>query len=124
MALPDPEGWDDYQHYTTVNDLMKLVKHAWSQPEIREAVGEHQKIYYYAEGGYAVWTNTNLFLDPSTGFYDPACAGIKTGTTAWAGCCFVSAFVRGGKTYLCAVMGCGENLDRFTLTRKLIDAYT
>ena len=120
----NPEGWDDYQHYTTLNDLMKLVRYAWSQPEIRETVGEHQKIYYYAEGGYAVWNNTNLFLDPSTGFYDPECAGIKTGTTASAGCCFVSAFIRGGKTYLCAVMGCEENLDRFTLTRKLIDAYT
>ena len=120
----NPEGWDDYQHYTTLNDLMKLVKYAMSQPEIREAVGTHQQIYYYPDGTYNVWTNTNLFLDPSTGFYDPDCTGIKTGTTAAAGCCLVSAFAKDGKTYLCAVMGCYENLDRFTLTRKLIDAYT
>ena len=120
----NPEGWDDLQHYTTLNDLMKLVKHAMAQPEIKEAVGTYQKIYYYPDGTYNVWTNTNLFLDPSTGFYDPDCTGIKTGTTAAAGCCLVSAFTKNGRTCLCAVMGCYENLDRFTLTRMLIDAYT
>ena len=120
----NPEGWDDYQHYTTLNDLMKLVNYAMAQPKIKEAAGTHQKIYYYPDGTYNVWTNTNLFLDPGTGFYDPDCIGIKTGTTAAAGCCLVSAFSKNGKTYTCAVMGCQENLDRFTLTRKLIDAYT
>lgn len=119
----NPEGWDDPQHYTTVTDLMKLVRYAWSLPEIRETVGEHQRIYYYPDGTYNVWTNTNLFLDPETGFYDPDCIGIKTGTTADAGCCLVSAFVREGKTYLCAVMGCEENLDRFTLTRILTERF-
>ena len=117
----NPEGWDDPGNYTTAEDLMKLVEHAWSLPTIRETVGQYQKTVTYPQGGSSVWTNTNRLMEPGGIFYDEDVIGIKTGTTDYAGCCLVSAYLRNGKTYFCIVMGCYYDNDRYLLTQKLMD---
>ncbi|MBR6874178.1 MAG: D-alanyl-D-alanine carboxypeptidase [Ruminococcus sp.] len=119
----NPEGWDDPQHYTTLADLQKLAVYAYSVAEIREAAGTFQKTEYFSGGGYAVWTNTNHMIDPYSVFYEPNAVGLKTGTTANAGCCLIAAFREYGKTYLTFAMGCNSDDDRFALTRQLRDIY-
>ena len=116
----NPEGWDDPGNYTTAEDLMKLVEYAWSLSTVRETVSQYQKTVYYPQGGYSVWTNTNKLLTPGGYFYDADVIGIKTGTTANAGSCLVSAYKRGAKTYFCIVMGCSYDDDRYILTKKLM----
>ncbi len=112
----NPEGWDDSDHYSTAGDLLKAAKYVLSVPVLREVVGEYQ--WYY--DAY-VWTNTNLFVNPYSEFYRGDCIGIKTGTTASAGSCLVSAFNIGGKDYICIVMGCEENEDRYRVAQSILD---
>ena len=120
----NPEGWDNPDHYSTLSDMIKLSEYALTVPEIREIIKTPQKTMNFVTGGYASWTNNNYFVIPGSGYYSPDAIGMKTGTTDDAGYCLISAFVRGGKTYICAAMGCNTDLDRFTLTRELIQAYT
>lgn len=120
----NPEGWDNPDHYSTLSDMIKLSEYALTVPEISEIIKTPQKTMNFVTGGYASWTNNNYFVIPGSGYYSPDAIGMKTGTTDDAGYCLISAFVRGGKTYICAAMGCNTDLDRFTLTRELIQAYT
>ena len=119
----NPEGWDDSEHYTTVNDMLKLAEYVLTVPELREITSDYIWYFDSALSGYLVWNNTNLFVEPSSGYYRDDCIGIKTGTTADAGCCLVSAFEENGKTYICIVMGCNENEDRYDLVNKILKKY-
>lgn len=119
----NPEGWDDPDHYTTLDDLLKLADYVLTVPAIRETAAMHTVYCTPVSGGSYFWTNTNLFLDPNSAYYRSDCIGLKTGTTADAGCCLVSAFDISGTTYVCAVMGCGENTDRYELMQKILNRY-
>ncbi len=119
----NPEGWDDPYHYTTLNDLMKLVNYALTVPEIQQSAAAQQLTVYFRSGGYAAWTNTNKLLDPNGEYYSPDCIGLKTGTTLAAGSCLAAAFYRGGKTYVCAVMGCGDDQSRYSAALALSELF-
>ena len=119
----NPEGWDDPEHYTTLNDMLKLAEYALSEPTLRDITSTFQWEFNNAVSGYLLWTNTNLFIDPYSYYYRDDCIGIKTGTTSDAGCCLISAFEIDGKTYICAVMGCNENEDRYILAGKILEKY-
>lgn len=119
----NPEGWDDPGHYTTVSDLMKLVDHALGKKEIRDAAATLTKTVRFETGGYAVWKNTNRMLDPSYELYDKTASGLKTGTTDAAGSCVAEVFVRGGKTYVCIVMGCSSRYQLYTQVRDIASYY-
>lgn len=119
----NPEGWDDAGHYTTLGDLLKLAKYVLNQPELRKITGMYQKSVTTPDDIIYTWTNTNLFLDPNSLYYRKDCIGLKTGTTNSAGCCIVTAFDINGSTYICAVMGCNENYDRYDLVQKILNKY-
>lgn len=119
----NPEGWDDPEHYTTLNDMLKLTEHVMGIPVLREITSTYQYTFDNEISGYLIWTNTNLFLDPYSAYYRDDCTGIKTGTTANAGSCLIAAFENGGKTYICAAMGCNENEDRYILIEKILEKY-
>ena len=50
----------------------------------------------------------------------PGLAGIKTGTTEDAGCCFVGAYQYKGKYYITVVLGAKETAQRWEDTKTLI----
>jgi len=54
------------------------------------------------------YLNTNELLNPDSRFYYSNVVGLKTGSTAKAGNCLVSAAKIGGATYICVVMGDSE----------------
>ena len=116
----NPDGWDDPQQYTIAADLIKLSEYALAVPEIRSIVGIYQKSVVFDSGEYITWTNTNALLNPYGSYYCENCIGMKTGTTLNAGCCFVGAFEKNGKTYISVALGCMTNDERFELTLKLI----
>lgn len=120
----NPDGWDDPQHYSTAADMVKLAEYALTVPEICETMTTAYKTVNFSAGGYATWTNNNYFVIPQSNYYDPNALGMKTGTTEKAGYCLISAFKRNSKTYICLAMGCNTDLDRFELTKKLIESYT
>lgn len=120
----NPEGWDDPGHYTAVWDMVLLADYVLSVPELREITAEHEHYCEPVNGGSCSWVNTNLFLDPESDYYRKDCIGLKTGTTEEAGCCLIAAFKVGGSEYICAVMGCDENTDRYQLVNKIMKKYT
>ena len=119
----NPEGWDDSEHYTTVNDMLKLAEYVLTVPELCEITSDNIWYFYSPVSGDLIWNTTNLFLDPNSAYYRTDCIGIKTGTTADAGCCLVSAFAENDKKYICIVMGCNENEDRYELVNKILKKY-
>lgn len=118
-----PEGWDDPQNYTTLSDLMKLINYSLGVDAIRTAAGTYQKTVRFETGGYAVWTNTNQMLDPNNRFYDKTVCGLKTGTTDNAGCCVATVFSRGGKTYVCVIMGAPSKYELYTYAKQAVAYY-
>lgn len=116
-----PDGWDSYDQYTTAQDLALLARYALNIPEIGEIVGKYQKYVVFESGENITWTNSNLLLNPNSGYHRANAIGMKTGTTANAGCCLVAAFEINNKTYITVVTGCNTNDDRYSLTLKLVD---
>lgn len=112
----DPDGWDDDAHYTTVSDLMKLGAYALSVPEIREIVSTPEKYVEFYSGENATWINGNKLLHEESRYYCPNAIGLKTGATDNAGLCLMAAFVKNGKTYITATMGCETDEVRYNLT--------
>lgn len=64
-----PDGWDNYDQYTTAQDLALLARYALKIPEIREIVGTYQKYVVFESGENITWTNSNLLLDPNSGYH-------------------------------------------------------
>jgi D-alanyl-D-alanine carboxypeptidase (penicillin-binding protein 5/6) len=77
----NPDGIDEENHYTTLNDLLKLSIKASENIEIVSLVSK-KKIVSDISGTEKVYNNTNLILDD--GF-----VGLKTGWTDKAGLTFV-----------------------------------
>jgi len=77
----NPDGIDEENHYTTLNDLLKLSIKASENIEIISLVSK-KKIVSDISGTEKVYNNTNLILDD--GF-----VGLKTGWTDRAGLTFV-----------------------------------
>lgn len=111
-----PDGCDEPEQYTTARDLTLLAEYSMSVPEIREIAATYQKYVVFESGENITWTNTNKLLDTESEFYCENAIGLKTGTTANAGCCLIAAFLSGGKEYLSVVTGCDTDCDRYGVT--------
>lgn len=111
----NPDGFDDERQYTTANDLLLLARYALTVPEIREITSTHQKYVVFESGHNITWTNSNKLLDPDGEFYCPGAIGLKTGTTANAGCNLIAAFEKDGKTYIAVAAGCKNDAARYKL---------
>jgi len=77
----NPDGIDEENHYTTLNDLLKLSIKASENIEIISLVSKKNFVSNIS-GGEKVYNNTNLIIDD--GFI-----GLKTGWTDKAGLTFV-----------------------------------
>jgi D-alanyl-D-alanine carboxypeptidase (penicillin-binding protein 5/6) len=117
--LPYGDGGTSDDRTTTARDLTRLAWQAMRLPSFREYVGtKHYECRVRQPDGTfraATWENTNQLL--GTNGYD----GVKTGTTASAGCCLVASGHRGKGHLLSAVLGAEEREDRYTDTRALFE---
>ena len=77
----NPDGIDEENHYTTLNDLLKLSIKATENIEIISLVSK-QKFLSNVSGDEKVYNNTNLIIED--GFI-----GLKTGWTDKAGLTFI-----------------------------------
>jgi D-alanyl-D-alanine carboxypeptidase (penicillin-binding protein 5/6) len=100
--------------------MIKLTKYALSLPALAKVMATRSITVQLLSGESAMWKNTNLLLDPASMFYLPGTIGAKTGTTPNAGCCLISAVKKNGKTYICAVMGCYADSDRYIASRAML----
>lgn len=117
----NPEGWDNFRHYTTVADLTKIAKYALSVPEIRELVSTRKRDVVFVSGETITWYNGNQLLYPDSDYYCEDAIGMKTGFTDNAGRCLISAFEKSGKTYIITIVGCTEPETRYEKTLELFE---
>ena len=124
----NPHGLHDENHYTTANDLYKLVTYAMKLPLFMEicTCASYTVPPTNMNSNSRTIASTNLLMLPSSGYYYQYASGIKTGYTDPAGRCLISTASKDGYSYLSIVMGCpvkdasGKMIrDDMTLTANL-----
>lgn len=101
----NPHGLDDDNHYTTAEDLAKIIKYALNNDLFCELVASPSYTLEKTNKRNSVtYNNTNLLLQKNSSYYYEYCKGIKTGTTGNAGSCLASYATKNGYSYLCIIM--------------------
>lgn len=116
-----PDGYDDDGQYTTAYDLALIAKGFLRSDLLREIAGSYEISDRWPSGRQVTYYNTNELINPDSRYYYPKAMGLKTGKSAAAGCCLVSAAYFEGEIYLCVVMGSTEE-GRWTDSLALYNA--
>lgn len=104
-------GYDDQNHYSNAEDLIKLARVALSNKTIAEIVAKPSYVATSELGRKYHLSNTNKLLG---GVFK----GVKTGTTFVAGECLISFYNDGTRKIIGVVLG---SPDRFYETKNIID---
>lgn len=86
-----PDGYHDPNHYTTVEDLIKIATLALGNSIIAGYAQTAKEEVQFSDGSNVVWENTNLLLHPESPYYLKDAVGLKTGYTKAAGYVLLSA---------------------------------
>lgn len=113
-SFTNPSGLDEYGHFSTAQDLVKIAAYAMKNPIFSEIVNTRQTIVTSTDGKIKhVLSNTNLLLGVVEGVM-----GIKTGWTENARENLVTYIERDGHKIILATLG---SQDRFGETREIIN---
>ena len=114
----DPEESGKEMNYSTVNDLIKLVKRLLENPLVWQILSTPQYSLYGPE-----LINTNRFLIDDSNTWQDRIIGGKTGYTEKAGGCLVLVMEppRGQGTLINVILGARGTEDRFNEMRRLVD---
>jgi D-alanyl-D-alanine carboxypeptidase (penicillin-binding protein 5/6) len=108
-------GLDDTSenHLTTARDIGIMAKELLKHP----SVTQFSKIWMDSlRDGKTQLVNTNKLVR----FYEGA-TGLKTGTTAKAGCCIAASAERGGTHLIAVVLGSPDSDSRFETAKRLLN---
>ncbi|MCR8845046.1 D-alanyl-D-alanine carboxypeptidase [Paenibacillus sp. SC116] len=102
----NPHGMDEYDHYSTANDLALLAKEAMKDKRFRDIVKQEEFQFTEAANGpgQEIIHNRNQLLQPESEHYYEGAIGIKTGFTDGAGYCLVSAAEQEGRQMIAVVL--------------------
>ena len=118
----NPEGWDNPNHYTTVEDLAKITSCAMEFEVIREIVALSNYTGIIESGETLRVRNTNPLVQPGNLYYRDNAIGVKTGYTDNAGRCLVGAVSNSdGEEYIVLAMGCSDLTSRNQAVTDMID---
>lgn len=114
----NPNGYDDDNNYSTVNDLVKLVQVLVTYPDVLDVADEYSAIITILRNGATVpktiyTTNSLLGVEDNI-------RGLKTGTTYGAGACFVGYFDSGDNDNIITIVL--DSPDRFSETEEMYRA--
>ena len=116
----NPDGYPEAAHYSTAGDMLKLVKHADSLPQVREIVKQVTVTESLLNGRTCTWKSTNkLLLADDEKHYNPYVTGMKTGSGDTTYCLTVSA-EKDGRRLLLVLMGARKEEDRWTDANGLL----
>lgn len=120
----NPDGIDEEDHYTCIQDLITIARISLANPTIAKYAGMKSDNVTFASGETIQWYNTNYLLHKSTDYYCAEAVGLKTGSTSGAGKCLISAFRNGPHSYLIVgVLGCQSDDVRYSDTLLLYNMY-
>jgi len=120
----NPDGYHATGHYTTMSDMMIIVLRTVKNKHLNSIVSSGAKTITTLSGEELFIKCTNLLLDPDSAYYNPACTGIKTGYTAYAGNCLVASFEKNGVTYFTGLFGLTDANERFRQANALFKKYS
>lgn len=119
-----PEGWDDSNQYTTVEDLARICAFALQNETIAEIVATPEIKLLINSGETFYVTNSNKLLHEESKFYNPDVIGVKTGSTDLAGACLIACVQIENSQYLAIAALCPDDTARyFTITEIIEFAY-
>lgn len=105
----NPSGIHDENHYTTAYDLALIAKYCMQNPKFRNIVSmKNCTIDSTNKFGIRKYVNTNDLINPSSKYYLEECVGIKTGYTAQAKNCLISACSKDNLGLICVVLGANQ----------------
>lgn len=105
----NPSGIHDENHYTTTNDLALIARYCMQNSKFRDIVSMKTcTINSTNKFGVRKYTNTNDLINPSSKYYLEECIGIKTGYTAQAKNCLISACSKNNIGLICVVLGANQ----------------
>lgn len=121
----NPSGKHDVNHYTTANDLAKLMQYCMTNDTFRSYAGlKHCNIPATNKYDQRVFSNTNELITASNYFYEYAIAG-KTGYTSEAKNCLVSVANKNGLELISVILSVGIYSDntsaKFVETKLLFE---
>lgn len=105
----NPSGIHDENHYTTAYDLSLIAKYCMQNSVFRSIVSEQScTINSTNKSDVRKYSNTNDLINPSSKYYLKECVGIKTGYTAQAKNCLISACSKNNLGLICVVLGANQ----------------
>lgn len=117
----NPDGYHDFDHYTTLADLITIGRLALGNDLIRQCAATVEDSVTFSNGDVARWSNTNALIDPESQYYHQDAIGLKTGHTSQAGFCVLTAFRLDGEYIIVGTFGCQRPEDRFIDALKLYE---
>lgn len=119
----NPDGYHDMDHYTCLRDLITIAKLSLKNEVIMRYTGIYSDRVGHSTGDTSVWTNTNALVNEESQYYCENALGLKTGHTAYAGFCLLSAFEVDGEQIIIGSFACVRPEDRFIDTLKIYEVY-
>ena len=124
LHFVNPNGIHDNNHFCSAYDLFLIAKECRKYELFNEIV-TMKSVTLPATSVYPAndrtYQNTNQLLLASSGYYLPACTGIKTGYTEEAGECLVSSTSGDHLDLICVVLGGTPGAgQRFSDSKKLL----
>ncbi len=116
-----PDGLAGEEHYSTLEDLAIIARHAFDNELIRTFGGTQSADVIYESGHSNRWVHTSLLLDPDSAYYDRRVISSKTGSAGgWYN--VISLAEIGDARYIVGVLGASGKNTRFADTVKILDA--
>ena len=109
--LYDPSGYDR-EAQTTVSDLAKVVKKLLKHQWFRDIVSQTSYTATLPDGSKQTWKNTNVFLDPTSEYYNKNVLGIKTGSLS-DDYNLIVLYKKHGKEFLICSLGSQSDTSRY-----------
>lgn len=124
--IANPDGYHNSSHYISLQAMTIISTLYLENEQIAKVCATASKTITYknAQGSVctATFQNTNHLIHPGSDYYHELSVGGKTGTTAAAGACLLTAYRVGDRYIVIGVFGAGSNQRRFSDANKLFDA--
>ncbi len=115
-----PDGYHDDDHFTTLEDMLKIAERAAVEPIIAKYAAVSTDNVTYASGHKMTWTNTNALIDKyNEDMYYKYATGLKTGTTDEAGACIVATAEKNDRRVIVCIFGAESSGRRFHESKEL-----
>lgn len=109
--LYDPSGYDQ-KAQTTVSDLSKVVKKLLKYQWFRDIVSKTSYTAILPDKSKQTWKNTNVFLDPTSEYYNENVLGVKTGSLS-NDYNLIVLYKKHGKEFLICSLGSKSDVSRY-----------